>query len=363
MQQSSTILGLGVYIPEHIRTNDYWGKELVNSWSKGKNKNKKAQEPKDSLHQIMQEEIAKLEGDPFSGMIERRVTPSDVLPIHMEIKAAAEAIKSAELRPEDIDLLMCFSLPPTRVFPPDVFRLHNELGLKNAFCFGVNAICHSFLTMMDMAHQYITNGVYKNVLIVVSTKYSSIMDYSSSLSVIAGDGAAAAVLGPCPAGKGLKLSRHWSETESHDSMIVIRRAPLRTKTEETAFGPTQSQERLFFTISDPKTAKMIISRLPHWAERIKDTLFSSADLSAKDISLLLTNAAFVWYTPVIARILGIDLEKTEDNILRFSNMGAVNLPMNLYTAWQKGKISSGENVLLVGHGGGANYGFALLEWV
>ncbi len=360
---SATILGMGAYIPPEVRTNDFWPKELVAQWGEKhfvtlqKDREQKAE----YMHPYLLEELAKTKGDPFAGMNERRV--SKIPPSEMEFSACKEALNDAKLTPSDIDLLIAFSLPPDRIFPPNVYKLHHELGLKNAMCFEMNAICHSFLMMTDTAAQFIKSGRIKNALISVSTKYSSIMDYSSSISIAAGDGAAAAVLGPCTGDKGIQLFHHGFETSFYNSMIVRRRPPLRTTVPSFDFEGNQSSEKTFFTINEPLKAKQIISKIPVWGSSFRNIVFDSKDMySPNDITLMVTNAAMSWYNPVLAKIFEIPIEKTEDNILNFSNMGAVNLPMNLYTAYKKGRIKNDDLVLFFGHGGGASYGGSILRW-
>ena len=365
--RSATIVGMGAYIPEDVRTNEFWTDEVVEKWNKTKGDKttflhlNKAVDYKEKMHSFLEEELNHLIGDPFVGMKERRV--SKLTPSEMEKKACLEALEDARINSKEVELVMGFSLPADRVYPPNIHKVHYELGLKNARCFEVNAICHSFLTMLDIAYQYIRNGTIKNALIFVSTKYSSIMDYSSSVSVAAGDGAVAVVVKQCDEKIGLQFSYQGFETEFHDAMCIRRRPPLRQPTSLFDFGDMQSSEKVFFTILNSQKGRELISRIPFWAEKTKEAFLQVQEEMCFDkIDILVTNAAFVWYSRVVAKIFDIPIEKVEDNILKFSNMGAVNLPMNLYTAYKNERLKDGNNVLLFGHGGGASFGGALLKW-
>jgi 3-oxoacyl-[acyl-carrier-protein] synthase-3 len=369
MGQGSTILGLGAYIPDEIRTNDWWPKSLVQIWQAKEKKNEiNLQESKDnaqereSLHPALAREVDKIKNDPFGGTKERRVAPVAMLPSDMEVAACREALENAHVRPEAIDLILCFSLPPDVLIVPNCFKVANALGLTNARCVGINSICHSFMTMIDLAHLYISSGAVKHALLVASTKYSAIMDYSSSISVAAGDGACAAVMGSCPEGKGVLASRHYCEPVFHDSMIVTRRPPIRPMVPAFSWGEVQSVEKMFFTINKPALARGAVAIVPRFGERLRKELFDSGLFAQKDIQLFVTNAAFCWYTPVLAQVVGIPMDKVEDNIDSFSNMGAVNLGMNLYTAVKKKRVKDGDQVLMLGHGGGMSYGGIVMRW-
>jgi 3-oxoacyl-[acyl-carrier-protein] synthase-3 len=370
--RSSTILGLGAFIPEEVRTNSYWPAEVVQQWGKAGTESKGGsgtsflhlgadkQGKKKELHPLLAAELGKLIGDPYAGLKERRV--SRVLPSEMARIAGEEAIKDANLHPEDIDLFLNFSFPSDRIFPPNVFKIHSHLGLKNARCFEVDVYCNSFLAMIDIAHQYIRGGSAKYVLITTATKYSSFMDYSSSVSVMAGDGGAAAVLGPCPTGKGIRKIVMGTESEFFDTMVVSRRPPLRMGLPETDYGEVQSNERLFFTINDPVKGGELIGRLPYWGEKVKNELFDDHSVSLQDVDVLIPNAATPWYSRILSQIFSIPEEKIEDNILTLCNIGPAILGTNLYTAYKKGRFSEGSTIFLFGHGGGASYGGAILQW-
>lgn len=360
---NTTILGLGAYIPEEVRTNDFWPEWLVQKWQSNRLgrvlRFEKREEGGEFRHPILREELEKIGDDPFFGMKERRV--ARVSPAAMEIAACREALQDADLGPEDIDLLVGFSLPTNRIILPNAYRVHHELGLKNAMCFEMSAICHSFLMMVETVSQYIATGRVRNAMIFVSTQYSSLMDYTSSLSVAAGDGAAAVVLGRCEPGQGFLARTHGFETQFYEVMFPRRRLPSHPEATDFDYGPGTNRENVYFTLHDPVRAQEVMARIPYWGEKVRDE-FLHVGWKPEDTDLMVTNAAMVWYSPVLSRIFDVPMTKVVDNVTRFSNMGAVNLPMNLYTAYKSGKIHDGHNILMFGHGGGAGYGGALLKW-
>jgi len=367
MDRGTAVLGLGAYIPEEVRTNDWWPEALVEQWKRSKNKpvmnlEENRERSPDSLHPALGEELDKVKGDIFGGMRERRVAPADMLPSEMEVHACREALEDARVRPEEIELVMSFSLPNDAIVEPNVFKLHHLLGLVNARAMGVSVICHSFASMMDIAHQYIRNGSVRRALIVTSTKYSDIQDYSSTVSIAAGDGAVAAVLGDCPADHGILFSKHGSLTQFHDSMEIMRRPPARPAPQRYAWGERQSAERMYFTIKRPELARGAVSAVPVWGEKLAAEIYAEAGFAPQDMALMITNAAFPWYSPVLSKVFDIPMERVEDHVLEFSNMGAVNLPMNLYLAVKNGRVQNGDHLLLTGHGGGLSYGAIVLRW-
>ena len=362
MDRSSTILGLGAYIPPEVRTNDWWPKAVVEKWEMKANLNLRAEREKraQDIHPLLLEELVKLKGDLFNGMQERRISSEEMPPSEMELAACKEALDDAQINPQQIDLFISYSLPPDRSLWPNAFKVHHELGLKNARCFSVDAICNSFITLIDVAHQYIKSGSAGKVLIAVSNKYSVMMDYNSSVSTNAGDGAVAMVLSSCPKEKGLQFSYIKNDTSLYDMLAFTRQDPL--DGEVPVFDLNINHNGKIRMVMNRAKAKRLPLSLPRWGEEFYQEVFVKNDYPPNRIDLMVTNAFSVWYTPILAKIFQIPLEKCEDNILKFSNMGPTNLPMNLYTAYKKGRIKNDDTILMFSHGGGASYGGRIFNW-
>ncbi len=362
MERSCTILGLGAYIPSEVRTNDWWPKEVVEKWAKKTTLNLQAEreERARDVHPLLLEELVKLKEDPFNGMKERRISPDFMPPSEMELTACKEALDDAQIKPEQIELFLSYSVPPDRSLWPNAFKVHHELGLRNARCFGVDALCNSFVTLIDIAHQYIKSGSANNILIAVSNKYSILMDNNSSIAPNAGDGAAAIVLSSCPKQKGLQFSYLKNDTSLYNMVAFTRQNPL--DGEIPVFDLNINQDGKIRMVMNRDKAKRLPLSLPLWGEEFYQEVLVKNDFPPNRVDLMVTNAFSVWYTKILAKIFQIPLEKCEDNILQFSNMGPTNLPMNLYTAYKKGRLKNDDIVLMFSHGGGAGYGGMIFKW-
>ncbi|HYO64660.1 MAG TPA: 3-oxoacyl-[acyl-carrier-protein] synthase III C-terminal domain-containing protein [Archangium sp.] len=364
MQRSSTILGMGAYIPEQRRGNDYWPESLVKQWGTKTVVSLQGEREKNAakMHPALVAELERYKDDYFMGTRERRIAPADMLPSEMTAIACEEALNDAGVAAEDVDLLIVSSVPGDHPVPPNVYRVHHRIRAVNARCFELDAACNAFQFSWDVAHAYITSGLAKRVLIGISTKYSSIVDDTSSLSIVAGDGAVAAVIGGCPRELGLQHSLLRTETVFHDALYVTRRAPTRSALPAFEYGPRQSNERALLSVNDKEKASAFFAKIPDYAAEIRRDLVDANGISPEAIALLVVNGSRAYLSAVVAKILGVPLSKVEDNVLEFGNIGPATLPMNLYTAYKKGRLSDGDNVLMFGHGGGASYGGTLFRW-
>src|SRR5689334_16452083 len=105
------ILGLGTYVPPHVRTNDWWSPDVVAGWKDraASRATRADMPPAETLTPAMRKTLAALgqfADDPFRGAVERRVMPDDMLVAEMEARAAREAIQQAGINLDEIDVIL-----------------------------------------------------------------------------------------------------------------------------------------------------------------------------------------------------------------------------------------------------------------
>ena len=106
-------------------------------------------------------------------------------------------LKKTNTKPEDVDLLICYSVTPDMLFPATANIISDKCGIKNAFSFDLNAACSGFLFALQTASKYIETGAYKKIIVVGADKMSSITDYTQrETCIIFGDGGGAVLLEP-----------------------------------------------------------------------------------------------------------------------------------------------------------------------
>ena len=112
-----------------------------------------------------------------TGIKERRLAAKDEATSDLAIKAAKEALASAKLNPEDLDLIIVATITPDMPFPSVASIVQNALGVKNAACFDISAACAGFVYGLSIAQQFIANGTYKNALVIGAEVLTSITDW------------------------------------------------------------------------------------------------------------------------------------------------------------------------------------------
>ena len=77
--------------------------------------------------------------------IERRHIAVKETTVSMAAKAASEALKEAELPPEQIDLILVSTMSPEEIMPCTACQVQREIGASRAVCFDLSAACSGFV--------------------------------------------------------------------------------------------------------------------------------------------------------------------------------------------------------------------------
>ena len=83
----------------------------------------------------------------------------------------------------------------------------------------------------------------------------------------------------------------------------------------------------------------------------------------EDIDLWVPHQANFRIIDAAARRIGLPLERVAINIEEYGNTSSASIPIALEEAIRKGRVKSGDNVLLAGFGSGLTRGASLLKWV
>ncbi|MDZ7821460.1 MAG: hypothetical protein U5N26_06415 [Candidatus Marinimicrobia bacterium] len=161
------IIGTGSFVPEKVYTNEY-------------------------LESILDTNANWIEKT--LGIKERHIAGKNQATSDLAFKAGLRAINNANIKPEDIDLIIVATSTPDRLAPSTACFVQHKLQNYNAVAFDIAAVCSGFLYGLSTGSQFIASGVYDNVLVIGADTFSKITDWKRRDAVFFGDGAGAAVL-------------------------------------------------------------------------------------------------------------------------------------------------------------------------
>jgi 3-oxoacyl-[acyl-carrier-protein] synthase-3 len=289
-----------------------------------------------------------------TGIKERRIVNGNQLTSDLAFEAAHMALKRAELKPRDIDLIMVATMSGDMVFPSTACFLQHKLGAKKAAAFDLNAACSGFMYGLHVANSLIKSGAHKRILLVGAEVLSKFIDWSDRTTcVIFGDGAGAVILEGTKEKHGIHSTHIYSDGSLSDLISLPGGGSKYPCSKETIL------KRLhFMKMKGNETFKVAVRTLEQLAT---DTLEEN-NLDPSQLSLMIPHQANLRIIQATAKRLGLPPEKVFINIEKYGNTSAASIPIALDEAIQSGKCREGEYVLLEAFGGGLTWASALIRW-
>src|SRR6266550_8414422 len=100
-----------------------------------------------------------------TGIGERRIAAPEETTCTLAVNAARAALDCAQVRAEDLDLIIVATCTPDYAnMPATASLVQHALGATHAGAFDLNAVCSGFLYGLTTASQIILGGVYKWIL-------------------------------------------------------------------------------------------------------------------------------------------------------------------------------------------------------
>lgn len=326
MNKKVGILGTGSYVPENIVDNFYFEKILDTSdeWIKTR-----------------------------TGISQRRKAREDESASDLATKAAIKAIECANLTPQDIDLIIVATATPDMAFPSTACLVQENIKAKNAAAFDISVACSGFIYGITIAKQFVLTNMYKNVLVIGSEVLSKFIDYTDrSTCILFGDGAGAVVIGNVDDG-GILSTYLGSDGSGADVLNIPAggsKLPASKNTVENNLHSIQMAGNDVY-----KFAVRIMGESSLKA-------IEMANLESKDINCFIPHQANIRIIEASAKRLKLGMDKVYVNLNKYGNMSAASIPVALDEAFREGKIKKGDNVVLVGFGGGLTWGASVINW-
>ena len=274
-----------------------------------------------------------------TGIEERRIADDDMDTSDLAFEAAKKALEDANMKAEDIDLILVSTVTPDRPFPSVSCMIQDKLGAKHAAAMDISAACAGFMYGMVTAKQFVETGSYEHVLVVGVEKLSKITDWTDrSTCVLFGDGAGAAVVGEVSEGKGI-LSYELGANGSGGKHLY-----------ENDEGVIIMNGREVF--------KFAVRQMPESSVNVIEKL----EYEKEDVDYLIPHQANMRIMDAARQRLGVSEDKMAKTIKKYGNNSSASIPIALSESVESGKIKDNDLVVLVGFGAGLTWGAIALRW-
>jgi 3-oxoacyl-[acyl-carrier-protein] synthase-3 len=263
-------------------------------------------------------------------------------------------LENANLKAEDIDLIIVATVTPDMIFPSTACIVQNNIGAVNAAAFDLEAACAGFLYALTVAENFVMTGYCRNVLVIGAETLSKVCDSTDrNTCVIFGDGAGAVVVSEVPEEYGI-LSTYIGADGSGGDLLKLPAGGSRIP----ASVESVQQGLHYIKMDGSKVFKFAVKIMGEAAEKALE----KCGLSKEDIDYLIPHQANIRIIDSAVKRLKISDEKVYINIDKYGNMSAASVAVALDEASRKGLLKDGDVVVLVGFGGGLTWGAAVLKW-
>ena len=325
---NAVITGVGGYVPDYILTNEEISR-LV-----------------DTTDEWIMTRI---------GIRERRILKGEGLgSSFMGTKAVEQLIERTSVNPAEIDVLICATSTPDYDFPASGALIANNVGMKKAFAYDVEAACAGFMISLMNAVGYIESGRYKKVVVVATEKMSTIVDYTDRATCpLFGDGAVAVLVEPTTEDIGVIDAIIQSDGAGGGHLKLPAGGSVCPASHET------------------------IDKKMHYVYQEGQAVFKAAVVSMSDVSVEimqrnnLTENDLAWFIPhqanlriidAVANRMNVKKDKIKINIEKYGNTSAVTIPICFWEMVNDKQLNKGDKIVISTFGAGFTWGAMYLKW-
>ncbi|MFX0579879.1 beta-ketoacyl-ACP synthase III [Nocardia nepalensis] len=320
--EHTAILGLGVYRPARIVTND----EVAG--------------PIDSSDEWIRTR---------SGIKTRRFASETETIQSMSVAAARGALESAEVDVDQVDCVIVATSTHLLLTPAAAPRIATELGMNGSAAFDVSAGCAGFCHSLALASDLVRCGTARHVLVIGVEKLTTTVNPKDrATAFLFADGAGAVVVGPSaeqgigPTVWGSDGTQHHAIRQDKDWMEYF--AEIDEKGLD-AVRPYLAME-----------GTAVFRWAAHSLEKVCRDAIDRAELTTDDMDAMIPHQANGRIIEIMARVLKLpehcalanDIEET-------GNTSAASIPLAMEALLRKGESKPGDTALLIAFGAGLSY--------
>ena len=301
-----------------------------------------------------------------TGIGSRHIAGDDIATSDLAIEASHQALKSAGIKAEQVDLIIVATATPDYLgFPSTACIVQGALGAENAAAFDLVAGCTGFIYGLDAADAMLRNRSFNNTgnkyaLVIGSEILSHKVDWNDrNTAVLFGDGAGAVV-----------LENRENLDDSEESLGLVGSI---LKSDGTGFealivpkGGSRNPYKNGELVGSGSFIEMDGRKVYNFAVRVNTLLVKELlikqGLTMEDIKWIVPHQANSRILQAVAKRIGFSQEKIFMNIEKYANTSAASIPIALNELLSSGQLQRGDWIMMLGFGAGLSYGGNLIQW-
>jgi 3-oxoacyl-[acyl-carrier-protein] synthase-3 len=289
-----------------------------------------------------------------TGIRERRLAGEDESSATLAAAAAWKALGVANLKPTELELIVCATSTPEYIFPATACLVQDKLGASKAGAFDLLAACSGFIYALNLAAQAIRSGSIHSALVIGTETLSRFVDWKDrNTCILFGDGAGAFVLQASPEPGGVLSAVMHSDGSGGEFLSV----PAGGSKNPTSLDTLR--KRMHFIHMDGREVFRFATRVMAQATR---EVIGASGWQIEDVEWIIPHQANLRIIEAAARGLKLPLDKFVVNIERYGNTSTASIPLAVCEAVADGRLKAGDKIVLTGFGAGLTWGALAAQW-
>lgn len=322
------LLGLGIYLPERVMTNDEWTEYVDTSdeWIVTR-----------------------------TGIRTRRIAADEESTADLALAAAQAALADGAFEPADIDEIVLATDTPEVFIPDTAAYVQTRLGARHIPCYDLGGSgCAGFVLALDIARSRALAGG-RRVLVIGVELLTRLMDWRDrNTCVLFGDAAGAAVVGTGAGAVEIVAATAGTDGSKSDILgVEAGGTRLPTTIERVEQGLHKH-----VVMQGRKVFREAVSRMSAASHQVLE----KAGVSIDDVALVVPHQANLRILDAVKKRLNLPDERVFVNVQKYGNTGSASVPVALWEARDQGRIKPGDLVLLTAFGAGFHWAAALLRF-
>lgn len=289
-----------------------------------------------------------------TGIRQRHVAAEGQTIRDLSVDALQQALKNANLKPTDLDMVICATLSPEMCTPSTAARVVSDIGATPAGGVDISAACSGWVYGANMASSLVQTGFYRNVAVIGVETLSKITNWEDrSTCVLFGDGAGAAIFSASDnAEQGCLYQSMGSDGGRWHELYCPRDE---SDLPSNGHGAQFTGKFNTLQMNGREIYKFAVSTLRKSIEQA----CKACDLTPADLTVVIPHQSNARIIESARDKLGLPPERMYINIDRYGNTSAASVPICLHELTDDGKLKEGDYVLFMALGGGLTWATSL----
>ncbi|WP_181773219.1 3-oxoacyl-ACP synthase III family protein [Amycolatopsis pittospori] len=284
----------------------------------------------------------------------RRYAAPEEATSDLAVHAARATLDRIGFPAEKLDFLIVATSTGDAPLPPTSSLVQVGIGARRAACFDINIACSGFAYALAVANGLVATRPGAHALVIAADLWSRFIDPADrSTTVLLGDGAGAALVGPVAEPYGI-LGTDLVGYGEQSSLLVVEAGGSR----RPASHETVDEIGHVLRMRGREVTEFALGTVP---QAVKELLLRTG-VHHDDVAHFVPHQANGVLLGKLAEQIGFERASTHLTLEEYGNSGAASMAVTLDHAARSGALKDGDLVLLAGFGGGMAVGTCLLRW-